>query len=391
MTVLEARSFGPVEQPIEAPKTLSQTRLGRFDNCPRAFYLDALYHGGAGSHAMDRGTALHETLERCVRMMLESGESQMPGEVARDVAEAVMTERTDLVIPEREQDVVRHSAWTWAECTTLDLSAVVGVEVPMTLELGNWTLTARVDRVEVHPGFCLIVDYKSGLDFPGREAVQRGWQGRFYALMVAEGRVEGEPLPLAAGINDFNYSEQYPRLRPDTETGAVRQRLAAWTRAELGEFKQTLLSHTEKIEAAIEDGLWEPRQGSWCARCPAPRECPIPAELREVRKIESLAEAQEAFEAWLALDREKAAAQRHLREWIKADNGPIYVGDLAFDAAFSESRSVKDWDLLELAIARSTQYGEVFEAEAHIERRQSVKYAKRRQTEKEREANGLDV
>jgi hypothetical protein len=383
---LNLREFPPVSKNIERPDTLSQTLLSKHDLCPRSAYLYRRYNGGPGSLELDRGIALHEIIERAENLMLENGEMTIPGEVARDLAEAVMAERTDLVLSASEQDRVRGMAWNWAKSPqgTIDPETLLGIELSLEIEIGGFKCTCRLDRAEAIGSTLYVTDWKSG--FPGKqEDTDRSFQGQFYGMALLFGTLKDSDQNLGAGIEDVWFYETFPRIR-DEETGSLLVREAAWTRAELYEFKTSLDRNIAAFEESLETGEWPARDGSWCGRCPAKTECPIPAHLRQIEEITTQEEAEVALSHKLALKQEGARIQAGLREWFK-ENGIVYVGDYAFDASTSSSRSVKDIPGLEAEVARATLAGQEIDEAPYIEHRTSTKYAERKLTKEERDAD----
>jgi RecB family exonuclease len=375
----------PVEKNVERPKTLRQTRLARFDNCPHSLFLDLKYKGGPASIATDRGSAFHLFMQKATELMIEQGEPTMPAEMGRELADAVMAENLDFVLPTAEQDAIRLMAWNWASATVIDLDAIVGVEVPLEMELGGFTVTGRIDRVEAFDSILVLRDAKTSLNIRKSEDVQRGFQGMLYGLLALEGAQRETGLRLGAGITDIQFIEEYPRYRSDE--GPLIQREGLWNRTELlAEFKFSLERNLAALERSFETGEWPARDGSWCSICPAQSECPLPARLREVEQIETAQDAQDAFSRKLALDAEGRRLQAGMRGWVQ-ENGAIYGdGDLVFDASFSESKSVKDWTGYEQAIRVSALSGKDVDEAAYVSKRSSVKYAKRKLTKEERDA-----
>lgn len=340
------RTFSPVEENIERPETLRQSLMARHDLCPHSAYLDRRF--STSSHAMDRGTALHETIERLQRRLMqemaEGGEVTLPEEVARDEAEAVMAERTDLVIPAVEQDRVRGMAWNWARSpySSVDPETLLGIEIPMEIEVGGFRCTGRIDRVEAVGQTLYIYDWKSG--FPGdKESVEKSWQGQFYGMLLLWGfQQETDPrLEFGAGINDVWFYEVFPRER-DEDTNALFVHEAVWSRTELYEFKTSLERNIGAFEESLRTGIWPASNGpTQCSRCPAPAKCPIPADLRQVEEIDTEDDAVDALIQKDALTREGTRIQNGLRGWVE-ENGAIYHGDTVFDGKPSQSRTV-DW------------------------------------------------
>jgi hypothetical protein len=377
-TVVNLREPQPVEENIEPPDALSQTLMSKFDKCPRSAYLYKRLSGGTSSHALDRGIAFHAAMQQATETMIDQGEPTMPGEMGTDIADAVMSERQDLVLSTAEQDAVRLMMHNWAEATALDLEAIIGVEIALELQINGWTFRGRIDRAEVVDSILYLRDAKTSLNIRRREDIQRGFQGQAYALLALDGVRVVDPedrsrdINLGAGIKEIWFFEEYPRYR--TEEGPLVAKEGVWDRTEITEFRRSLERNIAAFETSLETGIWPARDGSWCSECPAQKLCPIPKELRSLDEITTEEEAQEAFSRKLAHEREGRSLQSALRGWV-AENGAIYQGDLAFDATKTESRVI-DWD------AVNNDGVHVSEATT---KRVSTKYAKRKQTEEERD------
>lgn len=385
--LVDLREFPPVEEKVERPEKASQSLLARMDVCPRSAFLYRKYGGGTQSHAMARGEVFHETVERLTQLLMDSDEKEIPPEVAKDHAQAVIEERTDLVLPEYEQDAVRLMAWNWAQGTIIDAEHVIACETMVELELGDWTIRGKIDRAEAYGPEALVIDYKTSLAMPSQEQFERGFQGKFYALLIAEGKVEGQPFPIGRGLQGFVVSEVYPRfIREESGELANRTTDRPYTRDELSDFKRTLLGHLEKLDHGFKTGEWPAVDGSHCATCSAPSECPIPEHLREIHEIATLADAEAAGRTLAWKKKEIADLQTSLREFAKENGAIFFDADQVWDFGYSESRSVKDFDKLRAAIMRTVELGEDFNLEDHVTVRKSNKFGIRKLTEEEREA-----
>lgn len=368
--------------PVADPGTFSMTRLARFDKCRRAAYLDLKHGGGTRSIAMDRGTALHAVAERGMQMLVEQGEMSMPPEMATELADAIMAERLDLVLSAEEQDAVRLMAHNWARATVITEAELIGVEVPLVVEVAGREVTCRVDVIEAAGSTLYIKDYKTSLAIRKKEDVEKGFQGLLYAFAALFGVHREKRRPIGAGITDVFFYELYPRYTDDN--GQLIPREASWTRAEITEFGRSLERNVVAFERELEGGDWPATDGTWCSECPAQAECPIPAEYRAVEQITNVAEAEKAFSRKLALERESRRLQDGLRGWVQ-ENGPVYRGDLAFDALVQDVRKVKDWDGLLTALVRSSEFGVPFEVTDHVDIRTQTKFGKRKVTKEERD------
>lgn len=366
---------------VAVPDTLRQTLLSRHDKCPYSAMLYMELDGGADSHQLTRGSVFHLVRQRCVETIVAQGEQTIPGEMATELADALMAEHLEWCLPTDEQDVVRLCAYNWAESYVHDPEAFIGVEIPMQIELGGVTVTGTIDHAEAQKSTLYLTDAKTSLAIKKPDEMRRVFQGQLYALLMMFGTHRETGMPMGTGLHDVWFYEEYPRYR--TDEGGIVKREASWTRAEIHEFKVSLERNLLAFEASAETGDWPARDGSWCSTCPAPSRCPIPAELRVVMPIESEEEAAEAFSKKLALEREGRKIQTGLREHVKATEQPIRVGDLIFDGQKQEVREIKDWPLLMRAIQAASDHGTPFELINHVDIRTQVKFGKRKATEEE--------
>lgn len=201
--------FLPEERALNG--RISVTGARQFNACPRAGYLYALTKGEDASHAMERGSALHHAIEQCTREVLRLGEVQVPPEVAKAIVNDVLADPR-FAVPIEEHDYLRESVYRWAEFATFDPSAILGIEQMFELDLGGWTLRARLDYVTaLEQGAVVSVeDYKSSRAMVGQEEIGRvrpdgsiaakAFQLVAYALCVAFGYpVRVEPCGVCSG------------------------------------------------------------------------------------------------------------------------------------------------------------------------------------------------
>ncbi len=344
--------LAPVEQNIEAPRTVSMGRLDKLDSCPHSYYLDVLYDGGAQSHMRATGAVFHEFAEQATNRMLEAGEPYYPGEVAREHIQSILLE-TEMVVPAHAQDALRGMAFNWGErhSQTIDLRSLIANERLLAIEIGGWTLRGRIDRAHISERTCFIYDYKTGLNIPSSQKLMEDFQLLFYPLLLAEGITvdrEGNVLddrPPAAGCNEFWPTLVFPRWI--TDEGRVLERspmeggqIVIRRREDLWDLKQSLLGLLKRLERGLETGIWPAASGSHCSRCPAQSKCPIPPELRELEECESIEEASTLGAAWERTN----AVQKRRREAIKSfagEHGAIPVGDKTFDFRLDKRGSTR--------------------------------------------------
>ncbi|MEM6971514.1 MAG: double-strand break repair protein AddB [Pseudomonadota bacterium] len=205
----------PAPRPARAlrPRTLSVTRLERLIRDPYAVYAESvlglkeLDPLGAAIDARDRGTALHQVMERLVR----EGRDRADDDVA---VAAALVEALDATLSEGDlpPDLARlwrgrmgRVAGRLAALTRRIRAAgeTLGLEVKGAIALpvpgGDLAITARADRIDrASDGRGLVYDYKSGAP-PSKKQIGRfAHQLHAQALIAAEGGFEGVP-PLPPG------------------------------------------------------------------------------------------------------------------------------------------------------------------------------------------------
>lgn len=368
---------------VTVPETLRQTLLSQHDKCPHAAWLSMKYPDRQ-THAMTRGTVLHLVVERGIEMLIDNGETTLPGDMATSLADDLMAEHPEWVLSTAEQDVVRLCAWNWAEAFLFDPEAFLGCEIPMQIELCGWTVTGTIDLAEAQGETLYLRDNKTSLAIKKPDEMRRVFQGQLYALLMMFGHHAETGAQMGTGLNHVWFYEEYPRYR--TEEGGIVKREADWSRAEIFQFKRSLERNLLAFERSMQTDEWPARDGSWCSTCPSPTECPIPERLREIPDVATAEDALDAFSKKLANERESRRLQSGLRGWVE-EHGPIFTGDLAFDAHVSDVRKVKDWEILLRAIKWSASDPEhrEFVLTEHVDFHKQTKFAKRKQTPDELE------
>lgn len=403
---------------------IRQTSLRHFDACPRSGFFSLLYDGEASTDRMVRGSAGHAALERCIGACVENGEISIPPDLSKAIVDEVLAEFS---VPLRYHDELREDVYRWASEMAVDPSAVIACETLLVLDVDGFQVRMTVDFAELLEGgaACAVRDWKFAPGAPTQEEVARkrpdgtlmarSFQLVLYALGLRYGRpvrVEEqewvklseehdwkrvprgadlaalaeeylnfqstvrfetrrveivEPFPLAERAQRFDLEYVFPGI--EDREGLMARRSMSLTALELDAYLHSLHGVVARLREAAETGDW-PAQTSdaACSECPAPRLCPIPAELRDhAGRINTREEAEEAAEK---LEREKAlhrARQAELKAWAKANGGVLRIGqDKLQEFVATRAEEIKDKDGLWLAVERAVMYGEPFEKADHV-------------------------
>lgn len=378
---------------------VSQTMLNYHDRCDRSAYLYRRWSGGAPAHALNRGTLFHIFAERALRYLIEEDEPQLPPEIGKDIMLDVLRDNPTLAVPARERDVLRELAWNWCEGVTIPepRTRIVGVEEPMTLKLGRWTIRARIDLI-LQGKFLDVTDWKTSwalddsveFEASGELVVdprsgKAKWGGNFqtqvYATLIAFGH-NADGLALGHDIDFFRLGYAYPRwLRRKGPHAELATKSCIVRREQLLDFKLDLEVQLDRLEASLASGEWQPTPGTHCSECPAPRACPLPRHLRPDSQLPLDAPIEEAIELaqwWHFTTGDTRDVKRRLKAWGKVNGAIPYGKDL--ELAFSDSpvEEVRDKPAMWAAIEAATKYGEPFDRTKHVRRRSSTKFDKRK-------------
>jgi len=393
--------FQPVHLDHPLPRTLRQTWLRHFNNCPRSAFLASKYEGMDNTPAMARGSAAHEVFKRATALAVSRNEPMVPPDVVKSLLDDVLAEYP---VPLEEHDYVREMAYRWAAEVTFDPGMVVALESLFELQVGEWRVRARIDFAESldEDRTLLIRDYKSSRAAPPYEEIaRRSADGRLvaknfqlvlYALLmhfgvpvreepcpgcdngtlryaVDEGgepiaplsQMRGtvdwamdfdcpecsgtgiketpEPFPIAARAQRFDLEFVYPGL--EDREGRMVRRPVTLERLELEEYRSSLEGLIARVERSEQPGAWPAVvSDAACGECPAPADCPIPYEVRDYRGVVNTPE--QAADSAMVLDRMKATVrsmQTELRNWAKV-NGSIRYGQKVMELVYSEHESM---------------------------------------------------
>lgn len=385
---------------MKRPERYSQSILRLFSDCPHAAMLYEKHRETrVESHERMRGTAFHRVAERATKECIVQSEPQIPGDVIKRIVDEVLAE-PDIVLNPMEADRVRVASYHWAEGTVLDLASIVAVEQLFTMGVGDRTLSGKIDLASIYSDqesgtVCEINDYKTTFNLPAENdyAVRRrdgslAWaefQGIFYALLVAFGGPEGFPDgELSKGIDLYRIAQIFPLYLVEGDQLFLAQRTASLKPEELHDHRAYLEALVAKLDYAFEQDEWPAVPGSVCGRCPARFECPLPIKLRDMRgMIDSPEAAEEAAQRHFFLtDRKNGEAtilKRELKAWAEETEGAVPCGsDYEYSFKLTQETKTPDWEKLAGAIKRATLYGEPFNVEDWIQKRESTRFERRK-------------
>lgn len=436
----------PEDQP-DFPEgwTPSQTFLRTMDACDRAALLHLKYGGGAATHELNRGSLMHETIDRLLRMLVASQrervaglgtevaadyvvdaahaehladqlEDKIPPDFGRQVLYEVMHDNPAMQVSAEERDVLRYLIDHWCRGTSFPPGQIIGIEKTLTLETGGFRVLVRPDLIEEpEPRVCRIRDWKSAWppdaeDFRAQAYDSRGnprWAGNYQlnmAAVVAAFGITDDGLPLG-NFDRFILDLEYPRIL--REDGIDRRRVEV-DRLQVQAFRDDLDLQLRRLrEVCMGKRKWQATSGNHCSECPAEVACPLPRVLRpesQMANLETLADLEEKATTCFHMGRRTERLKRRIKKRA-AEMPPeslelfrvgdrelrgVRIGkDLAFVFDETEKVEIIDRDNMLAAAEAAAQFGEPFNREDHLKRSRTVSFAKRKVAPLRRE-NGDD-
>jgi hypothetical protein len=433
---VSARKFAPVFLPEgRVPRDRMSATFGRaFNVCPRAAFLYQLHKGGASTHPMERGSALHRVLELATVAAIERGEPRIPPEVVKAIVNEVLADPAYWT-PFEEHDYIRESCYRWAEETEIIPEQVVAVETLFVLAVDGFEVRCKIDLAELVDGgkTCRVRDYKSSRSLPSFEDIGRkrpdgsiaakdyqlvlyglalafGTPIRFEACAICGGRGFGmknlcpncsgrgvvevlEPFGVATLAQQFELSYVYPGIK--TSDGTMAHRDVSLTRLELHEYMDSLRAQVAQVRHSVDTGDWPASYGSHCVECPASSECPIPVELRKhAGTINTVEQAAEAAEQLAREKDEHAARRKELIAFVKAlpegERRLRYGRDQVLYVGYEEKTTIPDREAMWDAVDRALRGEEPFDRSRFVRKSNSTPIKDGRLSEEELAAEAAE-
>lgn len=294
---------------LAAPQRLSMSFLRRSGECLRAADLDRGVNVGGDLPTV--GRVFHEVAATAGLIAATRGIERLDRDELRGIAERVLANPDapdPLSLSAYEQ--VLALVYRWAGTHRFRRGAQV--EINSRELLDGRVLSARIDVLAPDGDTVHIDDYKTGPNLPASQplddltgavtSVPCPPQGRIYAWHAH--RI----FPEATA---FRFAEQYVRYGVtrgpwQLDLDDLRD-VEAWLRASIA-----------RVDAAYGRGELPATAGSWCAMCPDPDGCPLPARARPASKVTSRKAAEEHLAALLVEQSRMERRKQAIRAWLES-------------------------------------------------------------------------
>jgi len=227
----------------------SPSALARYEHCPRLYRflnVDGLWQYSRSSPQQAFGTSMHAALRDFFRT--QPHRRSLDGLLA--AFRTAWGREGGAAKAERARGIEALKAWY--ERADVHVTPVA-TEVALSGTWGDITLKGRLDRIDRTPSGLRVVDYKTGMRPASQSRADADQALTVYAALA--GTRLGEPV--VELVLDYVVAGVEVRTTRPPEVLAER----------LGEVLAT-------AEALRNDTVFEPRTGSWCARCDLLGRCP---------------------------------------------------------------------------------------------------------------------
>lgn len=328
---------------------VSHTRLDSFENCPLGFkakYIDkvpepkhylALLGGLFASWSKTYIDHLVETRQesdhaRGIALLEEQWKNRGTHKEFKMLSEAVRFEARELV----DGFLGSH---------TFEPARVLGTELDVALR-EDWQVTdwfakdaffrAKLDLATLplsEDGKVVgITDYKTGFAAWSEEETKNSPQLRRYAVAMSS---------FMPDTDRFDVTLDFVR------TGVVRGPYPFEPEVATEE-KASIMAISDRIEASLKTGKWEPTPGAGCAYCPIFDKCPKRDEALPFRGVQSEEEAVRATQRLIMLETEAGAIKKILKPWT-AEHGLVVTNGMQFGPSKTERVSYETEALVKWA------------------------------------------
>jgi len=334
---------------------VSHTRLDSFENCPLGFkakYIDkvpepkhylALLGGLFAEWSKSYIDHLVESrqqsdLARGVSLLEEQWKNRGAHKEFKMLSEAVRFEARELV----DSFLGSH---------TFEPARVLGTELDVALR-ADWSVTdwfskdaffrAKLDLATLPASdngkVVGITDYKTGFAAWSEEETKNSPQLRRYAVAMSSFMPDTDRFEVTL---DFIRSGVV-RGPYDFEPEVAEEE------------KASIVSISDRLEAAVKSGKWEPTPGAGCAYCPIFQKCPKREEALTFRVPQDEIEAVQATQRLIMLETESKDLKNKLKVW-SAEHGTVITNGMQYGATRAERVSYDTDELIEVAKAHGLE------------------------------------
>lgn len=295
----------------------SYSALDLYEKCPRRYRIERVERRKAApGPALLVGSAVHAAIAAYIRHLRDEG-------LATDVTWAPQAlEEAEKTLKGRKPDggiweEVEGMFRTFVDSHAFDPSRIAEVEKMERISLEDGTqFWGVIDLLEVREdGLAVVTDWKTDWAVRSQSEVERDFQLRTYAWMVAR---------------LYGYEEVVCRL-DFVRHGAVREVLLG--PEDVARTERRIIRTIKHIRAEKE---WSPSPGTHCSWCPWSDDCPAVSDLPA--QIYSLEDARRVAGEILVLEKQIRDRKEALKAWTAVE-GPIIVGGQEF--GHHESRSLR--------------------------------------------------
>lgn len=308
--------------------SIRQTDLNGFAVCPAKIKLKAEF--GEESYA-PRLANIGHFFHKCAEIYINASKTAgiwVATSLAKDIATAALKELEFTPASEdwlhiemnefnKVESFLQTLSYNWAsedETAKLDVNAMLGTEVKMEVQVGNFLVTGHIDRlIAISDTHVLIEDYKGKWFIPKPEYIQQDPQFSVYAALYKL---------MFPSVTDISVRQSYYNL-----AGQISPEIR-FSAEDLKIHVSRLNFLVRQLEAAYTAQDWPYQPGKHCAKCNWVKHCAV-GRGDFLEDVNAKPIPQQLMDHLHAAKAVKSLYWDELKDWV-SEHGPVeHNGEIA--------------------------------------------------------------
>jgi len=299
----------------------SQTRLSLFEMCPCAYKFKYVDHvPEAPSEAMAIGRVVHEAIAEYNRHLLKN-KLETDVTAVMEIAYGIFYKETNIIGTSR-LDEIEQIMENFAQSHIFNLKTTVGVEETIKTQISDDAyFMGIIDLLEIDGNTATITDYKTDWAVRPQYEVDRDFQLRVYAWLVAQ---------------------EYPQvINFKTRLDFVRHSIIREVEMDIGDVIRTEAKLFRIIRLIENEREFPPKPGAGCAWCSYIEKCSALKNISNVTICRTKEDAIRIAGELAILERQVSDRKEALKNWCTV-NGPVVANGLQWGFYPTLSRDIDD-------------------------------------------------
>ncbi len=299
----------------------SQTRLNLFETCPCAYKFKYVDHmPGTSSEAMAIGKVVHEAIAEYNRHLLKN-KLETDVTAIMEIAYEVFYKETNIIGTSRLGEIEQIME-NFAQSHILNLKTTVGIEETIKTQISDDVcFMGIIDLLEIDGDTATIIDYKTDWAVRPQYEVDRDFQLRVYAWLVAR---------------------EYPQVTNfKAKLDFVRHSIVREVEMDIGDVLRTEAKLLGLVRLIENEKEFPPQPGAGCAWCNYIEKCSALKNISNMTICKTKEDAIRIAGELAILEKQVSDRKEALKNWCTV-NGPVVVNGLQWGFYPTLSKDIDD-------------------------------------------------